>query len=53
LKTFVAVISVEPGTRELAKTVKRWIAELQQRKGAQVHSLPCLPVITAAASQNT
>jgi hypothetical protein len=31
--------SVEQSTRAMVSTVKSWIAELQQRKRAEVHSL--------------
>jgi hypothetical protein len=45
--------SVEQSTREMVSTVKSWIAELQQRKRAQVHGFSHLPVITSApVSQN-
>jgi hypothetical protein len=46
--------SVERSTREMVSTVKSWIAELQQRKRAQVHSFSHLPVIaTTSANENT
>jgi hypothetical protein len=38
--------SIEQSTREMVSTVKSWIAELQQRKRAQVHGFSHLPVIT-------
>jgi hypothetical protein len=40
--------SVEQRTREMVSTVKHWIAELQEKKRAQVSSFPPLPVIAAA-----
>ena len=43
--------SVEQTTREVASTIKGWIAELQQRKRAQDHSFP--PFSVATARQNT
>lgn len=42
------VKSVEQGTREMVGTVKSWIAELQQKKRAEVHSFPGLPMIVIA-----
>jgi hypothetical protein len=39
--------SVEKSTRDMASTVKSWIAELQQRKRSQVYSFPSLPVIAS------
>ncbi|HUS12499.1 MAG TPA: hypothetical protein VMZ30_18670 [Pyrinomonadaceae bacterium] len=53
LKTAEGEKSVEQSTREMVSTVKSWIAELQQRKRAQVHGFSHLPVITSApVSQN-
>jgi hypothetical protein len=37
--------SVERSTREMVSTVKTWIAELQQRKRAEVHSFPEFPAV--------
>jgi hypothetical protein len=46
--------SIEQSTREMVGTVKNWIAELQQRKRAQAHVFPQLPVIAVAQlRQNT
>jgi hypothetical protein len=45
---------VEPSTREMVSTVKSWIAELQKRKRAQVHSFSHLPVTAIGpTNQNT
>ena len=52
VKTAEGEKSVERSTREMASTVKSWIAELQDRKRAQSHSFPSLPVIIDAARQN-
>ena len=40
--------SVEQNNREMVKTVKSWIVELQERKRNQVHSFLPLPVMAAA-----
>jgi hypothetical protein len=54
LKTSHAEKSVEQSTREMVSTVKSWITELQQRKRAQGHLFPPLPVIaTAPVRENT
>ena len=51
LKTAETEKSVDQTSREMASTIKGWIAELQQRKRSQGHSLPRFTVATA--SQNT
>ena len=54
LKTSEGENSVERSTREMVRTVKSWIAELQERKRAQAHSFSRLTVTTTApAHQNT
>jgi hypothetical protein len=45
--------SVEQSTREMVRTIKSWIAELQQRKRDQGHGFTHLPVITNAAVSQT
>ena len=52
LKTGEGEKSVEQSTREMVSTVKSWIVALQDRKRAQSHSFPSLPVIIAAANRN-
>ena len=39
LNTFEAGTSVERSTREMAKTVKCWMAEFQQRKEVRAYEL--------------
>ena len=51
-KTFEGEKSVERSAREMARTVKGWIAELQDRKSAERRSFPRLPVIITASGQN-
>ena len=54
LKTSEGEKSVERSTRDMANTVKSWIAELQERKRAQNQSFSHLTVFAAApASQNS
>jgi hypothetical protein len=54
LKTSEGEKSVEQSTREMVSTVKSWIAELQEQKRAQTHSLLNLVVTTTApAHQDT
>lgn len=48
LPTANAEQSVEQSTRQMMSTVKGWIAELQQRKRAEIHSFPPLPAVVAA-----
>ena len=43
--------STDQSKREIASTIKGWIADLQQRKRAQDHSFP--PFTVATASQNS
>jgi len=53
LKTPETEASTERGPSDIASTVKGWIVELQQRKRAQSHSFPRLPIIVNTASPNT
>ena len=52
LKTLETDKSLKINTRDLARTVKAWINESQQRR-SQNHSFAPLPVSIALASQNT
>ena len=46
--------TAERKTRDLVRTIKSWIDEVQQRKRTQGHSFSPLPVIaTVPANQNT
>ena len=40
--------SVEQNTREMVSTIKGWVADLDERKRAQVHSFAPLPVMATA-----
>ena len=54
LKTPQGEKSIERSTRDMANTVKSWIAELQERKRAQNQSFSNLTVFaTDPASQNS
>jgi hypothetical protein len=44
--------SVERSAREMARTVKSWIADFQQRKRAERPSFPRLPVIITSSGRN-
>ena len=52
LKTRRTEESVKISTRDLVRTIKRWIAEFQQRELAQSHSVRSLPATSAAAIKN-
>lgn len=54
LKTSQGEKSVERSTLGIASTVKSWIAELHERKRAQVHSFSNLTeIVPAPVSHNT
>jgi hypothetical protein len=51
-KRFEGEKSAERSEREMARTVKGWIAELQHRKLAEPRSFQSLPVIITASGRN-
>jgi hypothetical protein len=53
LETSGAKKSVEQSTREMANTVKSWVAEFRQTERAQSHHLIRLNAAFTAASRNT
>jgi len=43
--------SHEETTREMVRTIKSWVTELQDRKRRQPHSLPDFPVVAVLPEQ--